>query len=129
MREGRKQLYTIQQQYAERNIDTRIKEDKLVFTQSNSVYRDKLGPRPIDDEIITREEVKKCSVQATPITISGTASPVTPPPPYRLSRSNDYWSKTGMSTKCYPYVFANRLEGPYGAINEGSNDDGDHGAS
>lgn len=29
-----------------------------MFTQSNSVYKDKLGPRPIDDEIITREEVK-----------------------------------------------------------------------
>lgn len=100
-----------------------------MFTQSNSVYKDKLGPRPIDDEIITREEVKICSVQATPIKISGTASPVTPPPPYRFNRSEDYWSKTGMSTECYPYVFANRLEGQHCAINEGSNDDGDHGAS
>lgn len=44
MREKRKQLYNIQQKYAERNIDTRIKGDKLVFTKSNSVYRDKLGP-------------------------------------------------------------------------------------
>lgn len=30
-----------------------------MFTPSNSVYKDKLGPRPIDDEIFTREEVKK----------------------------------------------------------------------
>lgn len=58
MCEGRKQLYTIQQKYAQRNIDTGIKGDKLVFTQSNSEYKDKLGPRPIDDEIITRKEVK-----------------------------------------------------------------------
>lgn len=35
-----------------------MKGDTLVFTQSYSEYKDKLGPRPIDDEIITREEVK-----------------------------------------------------------------------
>ena len=58
VREKRKQLYDIQQKYADRNIKTRIKGDKLVFTQSNSVYRDKLGSRPTADEIIKGDEVK-----------------------------------------------------------------------
>ena len=54
----RKQLYGIQQKYADWNIKTRIKGDKLVFTQSSSVYREKLGSRPIADEVINGDELK-----------------------------------------------------------------------
>ena len=54
----RKQLYDIEQKHADRNIEIRIKGDKLVFTQSNSVYRDKLGSRPTADEVINGDEVK-----------------------------------------------------------------------
>nr|XP_022327930.1 uncharacterized protein LOC111127163 [Crassostrea virginica] len=58
VREKRKQLYDIQQKYADRNIKTRIKGDQLVFTRSNSVYRDKPGSRPIADEVINGDELK-----------------------------------------------------------------------
>ena len=40
VRDKRKQFYYIPQKYADRNIKTRIKGDILVFTQSNSVYRE-----------------------------------------------------------------------------------------
>ena len=57
MKIGNNYFY-IQQKYSDRNIETRIKGDKLVFTQSNSVYRDKLGSRPTADEVINGDEVK-----------------------------------------------------------------------
>ncbi|XP_048743265.2 protein IMPACT homolog [Ostrea edulis] len=57
MREKRKQLFEIQKKYSERQIETKVKGDKLVFTQSNSVYRDKVDSRRIGDEVITPYEV------------------------------------------------------------------------
>ena len=38
--------------------DTKMKGDKLIFTQSNSVYRNKIGSRPTAEEIITTDVVK-----------------------------------------------------------------------
>ena len=35
-----------------------MKGDKLIFTQSNSVYRNKIGSRPTAEEIITTDVVK-----------------------------------------------------------------------
>ena len=42
----------------EKNIDTKMKGDKLIFTQSNSVNRNKIGSRPTAEEIITTDVVK-----------------------------------------------------------------------
>ena len=42
----------------EKNIDTKMKGDKLIFTQSNSVYRNKIGSRPTAEEILTTDVVK-----------------------------------------------------------------------
>ncbi|XP_062601518.1 uncharacterized protein LOC134263220 [Saccostrea cucullata] len=41
-----KQLYEVQRKYAERNIETKMKGDRLIFTQSNSIYREKVGSLP-----------------------------------------------------------------------------------
>lgn len=49
----------MQKQIADRNIDTKIKGEKLIFTQSNSIYRYKVGTRPTADEVITFDDVTK----------------------------------------------------------------------
>lgn len=58
LRKRRKHLYEVQKQYAQRNIETTLKGTKLIFTESNSVYKDKIGSRPTAEEIINGEEVK-----------------------------------------------------------------------
>jgi hypothetical protein len=42
---------------SERQIEIKVKVDKLFFTQSNSVYRDKVGSRPKADGVITSDQV------------------------------------------------------------------------
>lgn len=49
----------MQKQYANLNIETKIKGGKLIFTQSNTSYRDKVWARPTADEVITCDEVTK----------------------------------------------------------------------
>ena len=46
LQDRQKNMLEIQKRYSERQIETKVKGDKLVFTQSNSVYRDKVGSRP-----------------------------------------------------------------------------------
>nr|XP_034322644.1 protein IMPACT homolog [Crassostrea gigas] len=58
LREKRRKLFDIQQKYAAKNVDTKIKGDKLVFTKSGNIYRDKLGQRLSADEVISGEEIK-----------------------------------------------------------------------
>ncbi|XP_062598968.1 uncharacterized protein LOC134260423, partial [Saccostrea cucullata] len=58
VREKRKHLYDVQKKYADRNIETVLKGQKLIFTQSKTVYRENIGSRPMADEIICGEEVK-----------------------------------------------------------------------
>jgi hypothetical protein len=57
IREKRKQLYEVQRKHAEHNIETKIKGDKLVFAQNNSVYREKVGCLPTAGEVITKDAV------------------------------------------------------------------------
>lgn len=131
MRERRKQLYNIQQKYAERNIDTRIKGDRLVFTQSNSVYRDKLGPRPTADEVITGEEVKTVFSTGNCVEDNGNrfTGHATSAVSYKQVRRSlvEVMRLDGVPSATHN-VYAYRFEGQDGAINEGSNDDGEHGA-
>lgn len=57
-REKRKQLQKLQQKYTDRNIETKLKGDKLVFTKSGNIYRDKVGPLSAADKVISNEPVK-----------------------------------------------------------------------
>ena len=58
VREKRKKLYEIHKNYSAKNIETIIKGDKLVFTKSGNIYRDKLDQRPTADEVISGEKIK-----------------------------------------------------------------------
>lgn len=49
----------MQNQYEDRNIETKIKGEKLVFIQSNSIYIYKVGTRPTADEVITFDDMTK----------------------------------------------------------------------
>ena len=89
VREKRKQLLDIQQKCADRSIETRIKGDKLVFTQSNSVYRDKLGSRPTADEVINGDEVKTVISTGKSLKTAEIAILDTPPPPFPINKSEN----------------------------------------
>ena len=127
VREKRKQLYDIQQKYADRNIETRIKGDKLVFTQSNSVYRDKLGSRPTADEIIKGDEVK--TVISTGKSVEDNAGHATTAVSYKQIRKSivEVMRKEGVPSATHN-VYAYRFQGQDGTIHEGSDDDGEYGA-
>lgn len=43
-REKRKQMQELQQKYTDRNIETKLNGDKLIFTKRGNIYRDKVGP-------------------------------------------------------------------------------------
>lgn len=51
-------LLKVQKTYADKNIDTRLKENKLVFTKSGNAYRGKLGTRHTAYEVISGDTVK-----------------------------------------------------------------------
>ncbi|XP_078320128.1 protein IMPACT-B-like [Crassostrea virginica] len=127
VREKRKQLYDIQQKYADRNIETHIKGDKLVFTQSNSVYRDKLGSRPTADEIIKGDEVK--TVISTGKSVEDNAGHATTAVSYKQIRKSivEVMRKEGVPSATHN-VYAYRFQGQDGTIHEGSDDDGEYGA-
>lgn len=108
-----------------------MKGDKLVFTKSNSVYRDKLGPRPTADEVISGEEVKTVfsagnSVEDNGNRFTGHATDATS---YKQVRRSlvEVMRLEGVPSATHN-VYAYRFEGQDGAIHEGSNDDGEHGA-
>ncbi|XP_078320130.1 uncharacterized protein LOC111114097 [Crassostrea virginica] len=121
VREKKKQLYDIQQKYADRNIETRIKGDKLVFTHSNSVYRDKLGSRPTADKIIKGDEVK--TVISTGKSVEDNRNR------YKQIRKSivEVMRKEGVPSATHN-VYAYRFQGQDGTIHEGSDDDGEYGA-
>lgn len=48
----------MQKSYAAKNNDTRLKGDKLIFTKSGNVNRDKMGTRSMADEVISGDTVK-----------------------------------------------------------------------
>lgn len=51
-------MQELQQKYTDRNIETKLKGDKLIFTKSGNIYWNKVGPLPTADEVISNEPVK-----------------------------------------------------------------------
>ena len=94
IREKKKQLYEIQKKYSEKNIDTKVKGDKLIFTQSNFVYRSKVGSRPTAEEIINTDEVKTAVHSGT----METGLSVIRYQRIPSSRSGDQWSTSCVQT-------------------------------
>ena len=56
IRETRKKLFEIQKKYKTKKIDTKLKGNKLVFTGSGSVYKEKIGT-PTAEEVISGDSV------------------------------------------------------------------------
>ncbi|XP_055999688.1 uncharacterized protein LOC130047930 [Ostrea edulis] len=131
MREKRKQLFEIQKKYSERQIETKVKGDKLVFTQSNSVYRDKVGSRPTADEVITPDEVNVSITSGKSIEDNGNrflahSTPVDSFKPVRKSLLEVM--RLDSIPSASHNIYAYRFTGNDGISHEGSDDDGEHGA-
>lgn len=130
-REKRKQLYQVQKQYTDRNIETKIKGDKLIFTQSNSIYRDKVGARPTADEVITCDDVTKEVFPGKSMEDNGNrfiahSSAVDS---YKQVRRSivEIMRVDGVPSATHN-VYAYRFVSSDGTIHEGYDDDGEHGA-
>ena len=111
------------------NSNTKVKGDKLIFTQSNSVYRYKAGSRPTAEEIITTDEVKT----AVYLGSRGQRKPV-----YRsLGTSGFLQAGQGINGRHHANrpvanashnIYAYRFTSQDGSIHEGFDDDGEYGA-
>ncbi|XP_061178529.1 protein IMPACT homolog [Saccostrea echinata] len=131
IREKRKHLYDVQKQYADRNIETVLKGQKLIFTQSKSVYRDKIGSRPMADEIISGEEVKIAISTGKTTEDNGNrfAAHSTPVDSYKqVRRSLVEVMRTENTASASHNIYAFRFSTSDGTAHEGSEDDGEHGA-
>ncbi|XP_062621835.1 protein IMPACT homolog [Saccostrea cucullata] len=131
VREKRKHLYDVQKKYADRNIETVLKGQKLIFTQSKTVYREKIGSRPMADEIISGEEVKIAISTGKTTEDNGNrfAAHATPVDSYKqVRRSLVEVMRTDNTTSASHNIYAFRFTSNDGTIHEGSEDDGEHGA-
>ncbi|XP_062572364.1 protein IMPACT homolog [Saccostrea cucullata] len=131
IRERRKQLYEVQRKYAERNIETKMKGDRLIFTQSNSIYREKVGSLPTADEVISSDVVKITVNPGKSIEDNGNRfmAHSTQVDSYKqIKRSLVEIMRIETVPSASHNVYAYRFTSSDGIIHEGSNDDGEHGA-
>ena len=103
-----------------------MKGDKLIFTQSNSVYRNKVGSRPTAEEIITTDEVKTAVHSGKSIEFIGHSVPADSFKQVRRSMVDIMRTDTVASAS--HNIYAYRFTSQDGSIHEGSDDDGEHGA-
>lgn len=128
---NKSQLFEVQKKYTEKGIETKINGTKLIFTQSNSVYRDKLGSRPTAEDIITDDEVSITVNQGKSIEDNGNrfighAVPVESLKQVR--RSIVEVMRINNITSASHNIYAYRFTSPDGSTHEGSDDDGEFGA-
>ncbi|XP_062569456.1 uncharacterized protein LOC134231515 [Saccostrea cucullata] len=125
------QLYEVQKKYAERSIESKIKGDKLVFTQSNSVYREKVGPLPTADEVITDDVVNTAVSTGKSIEDNGNRfiAHATQVDSYKqIKKSLVDIMRVETVPSASHNIYAYRFSSSDGVVHEGSNDDGEHGA-
>ncbi|XP_062589274.1 uncharacterized protein LOC134250924 [Saccostrea cucullata] len=109
----------------------KIQSQKLIFTQSKTVYREKIGSRPMADEIISGEEVKIAISTGKTTEDNGNrfAAHATPVDSYKqVRRSLVEVMRTDNTTSASHNIYAFRFTSNDGTIHEGSEDDGEHGA-
>ena len=108
-----------------------MKGDKLVFTQSNSVYRDKVGSRPTADEVISPDQVKVSITSGKSIEDNGNRflAHSTPVDSFKTVRKSllEIMRLDSIPSASHN-IYAYRFKSPDGATHEGSEDDGEHGA-
>ena len=131
VREKRKKLYEIQKNYSAKNIETKIKGDKLVFTKSGNIYRDKLGQRLTADEVISGDEIKTTVSSGKQIEDNGNrfTAHATTAESFKQVRGAliDIMRVSTVSSASHN-VYAYRFISSDGTVHEGSDDDGEHGA-
>ena len=108
-----------------------MKGDKLIFTQSNSVYRNKVGSRPTAEEIITTDEVKTAVHSGKSIEDNGNrfiGHSVAADSFKQARRSMVDIMRTDTVASASHNIYAYRFTSQDGSIHESSDDDGEHGA-
>ncbi|XP_062599013.1 protein IMPACT-like [Saccostrea cucullata] len=106
-------------------------EQILELRQSKTVYREKIGSRPMADEIISGEEVKIAISTGKTTEDNGNrfAAHATPVDSYKqVRRSLVEVMRTDNTTSASHNIYAFRFTSNDGTIHEGSEDDGEHGA-
>ncbi|XP_061180836.1 uncharacterized protein LOC133189495 [Saccostrea echinata] len=123
--------YIVRLEYCVKTQKTVLKGQKLIFTQSKSVYRDKIGSRPMADEIISGEEVKIAISTGKTTEDNGNrfAAHSTPVDSYKqVRRSLVEVVRTENTASASHNIYAFRFSTSDGTAHEGSEDDGEHGA-
>lgn len=131
VREKRKQLFEVQKKYTEKGIETKMNGTKLIFTQSNSVYRDKLGSRPTADEIITEDEVNITVNPGKSVEDNGNrfiGHAVSVESFKQVRKSIVEVMRINTISSASHNIYAYRFTSPDGSTHEGSDDDGEFGA-
>lgn len=130
-REKRKQMQELQQKYTDRNIETKLKGDKLIFTKSGNIYWDKVGPLPTADEVISNEPVKMSISIGNTIEDNGNrfASYASTADSFRQVRMSliNIMRQQCVSSASHN-IYAYRFKSSDGTTHEGSEDDGEVGA-
>ena len=102
-----------------------------MFTQSSSVYREKLGSRPIADEVINGDELKTVISTGKSVKENGNRfieQTITAISYKQILKSIvEVMRKEGVPSATHN-VYAYRFQGQDGTIHEGSDDDGEYGA-
>ena len=131
IRERRKKLFEIQKKYSEKNIATKLRGDKLVFTGSGNIYRDKMGAIPTADEIISSDAVNTEVCTGNQIEDNGNrfSSHAVTVDSFKAVRKSliDVMRLPTVASASHN-VFAYRFTSKDGSVHEGSEDDGEHGA-
>lgn len=124
-------MQKLQQKYTDRNIETKLKGDKLIFTKSGNIYRGKVGPLPTADEVISNEPVKMSIRIVNTIDDNGNrfASYASTADSFRQVRMslNNIMRQQCVSSASNN-IYAYRFKSSDGITHEGSEDDGEVGA-
>lgn len=122
LREKRKKLFEIQQNYAAKNKNAKFKEEKLVFTKSGNIYRNKLGQRISADDVTTGEEIKSPITAGKRIEDVGYRFTAHATPTESLKQAIDIMRVPTVSSASHN-VFAYLFKSNAGTIHVGADDD------
>lgn len=130
IREKRKRLYDIQKKFSAKNVETKLKGDKLIFTKSGNVYRDKTGTRPTAEEVISGYQVKITVNKGKHIEDNQNRfeSHATPVNSYKQVNESLIEILRLPTISSASHVYAYRFAGNDGTVHEGFDDDGEQGA-
>lgn len=130
IRETRKKLFEIQKKYQAKNIDKKLKGDKLVFTGSGSVYKKKIGT-PTAEEVISGDSVNIPVCSGNQVEDNGnqfSSHAITVDTYRKVRESVIEILRLPNVVSASHNVLVYRFTSKDGTIHEGSDDDGEYGA-